>query len=232
MGGACGARTNIDLPALGGDGSRSASVTVTATSTIASTTAVATAVPTTRATTTTTSSASSRSSAGVQETGTGGSCSIAGIYGRLGGHAGIRAAVGRVLAAELSDPEEATYFFFQLDGTPGHPSLDQIAECFTDLIATAAGGPETYPPDGGVTDDAGTWRCRADQVALHRPLLISGGTFDAFITIAAGELAALGVQSCDIATLGSALDSFKGAIVTPSLADAGKEPFPGDAAGH
>jgi hypothetical protein len=158
-------------------------------------------------------------------------CSDAGtLYTRLGGHAGIRAAVDAIVAAELADPDIKTYFFNQVR-TPvpaGHPNAAQIEECFTDLLGSIAGGAEVYPPDGGVTDDAGsTFMCRADLTVIHAPLLISGGTFEKFVTIAAGVLQGLGVSSCDIATVGGALDGTKSAVVTPSLADAGSQPFPG-----
>jgi hypothetical protein len=160
-----------------------------------------------------------------------GACNDAGtLYSRLGEHSGIRTAVNAVVAAELGNADMKSYFFWQLTPTPGHPSAGQVEECFTDLLAMAAGGPETYPPEGGVSDDGGTpWMCRANMAAIHAPLLISGGTFDEFVTIAAGVLQNAGVQACDIATIGSALESFKPAIVTASLADAGLEPFPGDA---
>ena len=157
------------------------------------------------------------------------------LYTRLGGHAGIRSAIDAVVGKELADPDIVTYFFNQV-ATPipaGHPTPDQIEECFTDLLGSLAGGTETYPPTGGVTDDAGTFMCR-DMATIHQPLLISGGTFDKFITIAAGELTALGVSSVDIGTIGSALEGTKSAIVTASLADAGLQPYPGiaDAGGQ
>ena len=149
------------------------------------------------------------------------------LYQRLGGHAGIRGAVDAVVKAELMNPDMASYFFNQV-ATPipaGHPNADQIAECFTDFVGKAAGGPETYPTM--VTDDAGTFTCR-DMSTIHQPLLISGGTFDKFISIAAMTLAG-SVSTPDLQTLGGALIMQKPAIVTGSLADAGLEPFPGDA---
>ena len=148
------------------------------------------------------------------------------LYGRLGGHAGIRAAVNAIVAAELQNQDIASYFFFQ-GGAPGngHPTADQIEECFTDLVGSAAGGPETYPMT--ITTDAGSYTCRSMQ-AIHAPLLISGGTFDTFVMIAGSTLTTAGVSSADVATLAAALVGTKPAIVTPSLADAGLEPFPGD----
>ncbi|HSY21109.1 MAG TPA: hypothetical protein VK841_03295 [Polyangiaceae bacterium] len=152
------------------------------------------------------------------------------LYQRLGGHAGIRNAVNAIVAAELMNQDIASYFFFQ-SGAPGngHPTADQIEECFTDLVGSAAMGPETYPTT--ITTDAGAYTCRSMQ-AIHAPLLISGGTFDTFVMIAGSTLASAGVSSDDVATLASVLDSTKPAIVTSSLADAGLEPYPGnDAAG-
>jgi hypothetical protein len=144
-------------------------------------------------------------------------------------HGGIRSAIDAIVGAELADPDIKTYFFNQVQSPVpvGHPNASQIEECFTDLLGSIAGGPEVYPPEGGVTDDAGaTFMCR-DMTTIHAPLLISGGTFDKFVTIAAGVLQSLGVSSCDIATVGAALVGTKPAIVSASLADAGSQPFPG-----
>jgi hypothetical protein len=146
------------------------------------------------------------------------------LYERLGGHAGIRSAVNAVVQAELGDPDLASYFFNQV-ATPvpaGHPTVDQLSECFTDQLANAAGGPEAYPTT--VTDDAGSWTCR-DMSVIHAPLHISGGTFTKFVTIAAGELGTLGVASSDIATIGGVLTGAGPAIVDSNLADAGEMPY-------
>jgi hypothetical protein len=157
-------------------------------------------------------------------------CTQGTIYSRLGGHAGIRAAVNAIVAMELADPDISTYFFNQVASPipAGHPNADQIEQCFADLVGAAVGGAgESYPPSGGVSDDAGTFMCRADMMAIHAPLRISGGTFDKFIAIAGAELTALGVCPADINTLAGALVGEKSAVVTPSLADAGDQPFPG-----
>jgi hypothetical protein len=61
------------------------------------------------------------------------------------------------------------------------------------------------------------------MATIHRPLHISGGTFDKFVMIAAGELQTLGVAAADIQTIGGVLNSTKTAIVDPSLADAGEQ---------
>jgi hypothetical protein len=152
------------------------------------------------------------------------------LYERLGGHAGIQAAVKAIVGQELMNTDIASYFFFQA-GAPGngHPSATEIEECFTDLVGSASGGPETYPATV-TADDGGVYTCR-DLTAIHAPLLISGGTFDTFVMIAATELGSLGVSTADITTLGGALEATRGSIVTTSLNDAGVQPFPGDA-GH
>jgi hypothetical protein len=151
------------------------------------------------------------------------------LYLRLGGHAGIRSAVNAIVAAELQNQDIASYFFFQ-SGAPGngHPTADQIEECFTDLVGSAAMGPEMYPTT--ITTDAGAYTCRSMQ-AIHAPLLISGGTFDTFVMIAGSTLASAGVSSDDVTTLASVLNSTKSDIVTTSLADAGLEPYPANDAG-
>jgi hypothetical protein len=157
-------------------------------------------------------------------------CTEGTIYTRLGGHAGIRGAVNAIVGKELADPDIVTYFFNQV-ATPipaGHPTADQIEQCFTDLVAAAVSGPgETYPPAGGVTDDAGTFQCRPDMTVIHAPLLISGGTFDEFITVAGGVLTSAGVCPADISTLAGALVGTKAAIVSPQYADAGDQKYPG-----
>lgn len=154
-------------------------------------------------------------------------CNTAGtLYARLGGYAGIRSAIDAVVGAEVADPDIASYFFNQV-ATPvpaGHPTADQIELCFSDLVAGLAGGPYAYPPEGGVSDDAGTFMCR-DMTTIHQPLLLSGGTFDKFVAIAAGELATLGVCSTDVATIGGVLEGTKPAIVYAPLADSGLETF-------
>jgi hypothetical protein len=145
-------------------------------------------------------------------------------YERLGGHTGIRAAVDKVLAQELADPDIASYLFNQLAVTtpPGHPNADQVAECFTYQLANVAGGPEPYPAT--VTTAAGSWTCR-DMVASHKFLHISGGTFAKFVLIATTELQSLGVSADDVATIGSALESTRTDIVDPALADTGTQPY-------
>jgi hypothetical protein len=146
------------------------------------------------------------------------------LYSRLGGHAGIRKAVDAIVAAELMDTKIASFFFNQVASPvpAGHPTVDQLSECFTDLLGSAAGGPEQYPMP--VTDEAGVFVCR-DLAAIHQPLGISGGTFDTFIMIAATELSTLGVAAADITTIGTVLEGTRGAVVSPSVADAGEQAY-------
>jgi hypothetical protein len=146
------------------------------------------------------------------------------LYARLGGHAGIRKAVDAIVGAELMDTRIASFFFNQVASPvpAGHPTVDQLSECFTDLLGSAAGGTEQYPMP--VTDEAGVFVCR-DLAAIHQPLGISGGTFDTFIMIAATELSTLGVAAADITTIGTVLEGTRGAVVSPSVADAGVQAY-------
>jgi hypothetical protein len=166
------------------------------------------------------------------------------LYSRLGEHAGIRGAINAIVAAELMDPDIKTYFFNQMM-TPvpeGHPTADQIEECLTDQLGNAAGGPEQFPSTVVTLDDAGadagSFMCRGNMMTIHAPLLISGGTFDKFVMIAGGVLmSAMGkppytFTTDDIGTVAGVLTGTKAAIVEPSLADAGLQPFPGTADAH
>jgi hypothetical protein len=146
------------------------------------------------------------------------------LYTRLGGHAGIRNAVNMIVAQELGDPDIASYFFNQVASPvpAGHPTVDQLEECFTDLLGSASGGTETYPMT--VTDDAGSFTCR-DMMTIHQPLKISGGTFTKFIMIAGTELTALKVAPADVTTVATVLTGTSSAIVDPNLADAGELPY-------
>jgi hypothetical protein len=176
--------------------------------------------------------------AGGSDSGTDGApCSSGTLYTRLGGHSGIRSAVNAVVAGELGDPDIQSYFFNQLQSpVPStSPTGGEIEECLTDQLGAAAGGPEVYPPVGGAYDDgggnlggpAGTWMCR-DMATIHQKLLISGGTFDKFITIAGGVLTAANVCPDDITTVAAVLTGARPSVVDAPLADAGYEPYPGD----
>jgi len=148
-------------------------------------------------------------------------CSGTGLYYRLGCEAGITAAVGAIATAELANADIASYFLFA--GTPGHPTAAQIEACLVQQLATAAGGPGfTYPTS--VTTSTGTFMCRT-MPAAHADLFISGGSFDEFVTIAAGVLMSAGVASADITTIGTVLEGTKTQIVNPLLTDAGLETF-------
>jgi hypothetical protein len=151
------------------------------------------------------------------------------LYQRLGGHAGIRAKLDAVVTAELQDPEIASYFVFQ-GGAPGngHPTADQIEECFTDFVASlpGVGGTESYPTT--VTTDAGAFTCRS-MLTIHQPYRISGGTFDTFVLIAGTSLQAQGVTTADLTTLTAALEGTQPQVVDQALADAGEAPFVPDA---
>jgi hypothetical protein len=181
------------------------------------------------------SGSSSGSSGGAMD---GGGDAGSTLYGRLGGHAGIRGAVNAIVAQELMDTDIQTYFFNQVATpvTAGHPTADQIEECFTDLLGHIAGGPESYPTTVVTLDDAGadagSFTCR-DMLTIHHPLKISGGTFDTFVTIAGGVLtSAMGTgnytyTTADIQTVAGALVGTRSDIVDPAQADAGKQAYPG-----
>jgi hypothetical protein len=184
------------------------------------------------------SSSGSSSGVAVGDAGDAGGDAGSTLYSRLGGHAGIRGAVDAIVAAELMDADIKTYFFNQV-ATPvpvGHPTADQIEECFTDLLGMAAGGPETYPTtvvtltDAGA--DAGSFLCR-DLGTIHQPLKISGGTFDKFVMIAGGVLtSAMGTApytytAADITTVAGVLTGARSAVVDSNLNDAGAQVYPG-----
>jgi hypothetical protein len=174
-------------------------------------------------------SASNSSNAASPDSGPAADGSMTTLYARLGGHAGIRGALDKVVQAELGDPALASFFFNQVQSPvpAGHPTVDQLTECLTDQLSNAAGGPEAFPTT--VTDEAGSFTCR-DMATIHQPLHISGGTFDKFVMIAAAELQMLGVATADIQTVGSVLTSAKPVIVDPNLADAGEMAY--DAGGQ
>ncbi len=153
-----------------------------------------------------------------------------GLYQRLGGHAGIRAAVNAVVGKELKNADIGSYFFNQTNPpTAGHPTADQIEECFTDFVGNALGGPEQYPTT--LDADAGggtTYACR-DLKTAHAKLEINGGTFTEFLVIAGGELATLGVCPQDINLLAGALEGTAPDIVT--IDGGALEAYPGAATG-
>jgi hemoglobin len=140
------------------------------------------------------------------------------LYERLGGNSGIAGAVDAIVAAEVQDPDIAS--FFAPNGQSGHmPTVAQIKACLVLQLGNAAGGPEVYP--GTV---AGGFTCRSMKAA-HASLHIGNGTFDKFISIAAMTLMTAGVSAADIGTIGGVLTSLKPDIVDPSAPDGG--PFMG-----
>ena len=65
---------------------------------------------------------------------------------------------------------------------------------------------------------------------VHPPLLISGGTYDRYVTIASEALANANVSSCDIATIFGTIGSTQRQdIVYAPLRDAVAQSYPGDA---
>lgn len=132
------------------------------------------------------------------------------LYERLGGHDGIAAALDAIVTEELKDPIIASYFSQQAN--PSHkPSAGDIGECFTNLLGKAAGGPEAYP-----SKTSSGFQCRS-MAASHATLGIGAGTFDKFVTIAAGVLTEAGVAAEDVATIGEVLNGTKADIVDPNV---------------
>lgn len=142
------------------------------------------------------------------------------LYVRLGGKDAIRTLLGKVVAAELADPEVASFFPFT-PGAPGngHPAGGAILECFTNQLGAAAGGPAnevTYP---AVVDNGGTaFTCR-DMPTSHAGLGIYAGVFDKFVAIAGGVMQANGVTAADVTTITGVLASTKPDIVTSQRVD-------------
>jgi len=133
------------------------------------------------------------------------------LYDRLGGHAGIAAAVKHIVEdadGVGADPQILSYFAVRTGGvapTPfgaGDPSLAVVEDCFTQFTAKAVGGPEAYP----FTSTAGgaNFVCR-DMPTAHQGLGITSAAFQKFVTIAGAKLTMLGVSSADLMTIGGAL---------------------------
>ena len=145
----------------------------------------------------------------VGEGGEGGAASETTLYERLGGHDGIKGALGAIVMEELKDPDIASYFAPNLQDANHVPQAGDIIDCFTNLLGKAAGGPEKYPfkTSTGFT-------CR-DMASSHADLHIGGGTFDRFVTIAAGVLKKARVADADIEVIGGVLNGTKTDIVDP-----------------
>ncbi len=151
-----------------------------------------------------------------------------GLYSRLGGKDGIRMLLSKVVAAELSDPEIASFFPYT-PGAPanGHPAGGAILECFTNQLGVVAHGPATEVAYPTVVDNDGTpFTCR-DMVASHEGLGIYASVFDKFVSVCAGILQKNGVAADDITTITAALDGTKPDVVTSDRTDHGG--YQGDA---
>lgn len=135
------------------------------------------------------------------------------LYDRLGGHAGIKGALTKVIENAVADPTLAPYFVFQTTTPPpepGHPTAGQVIGCLTELLAKVAGGPAAYP-----TKLADGYQCR-DMVSIHQPFGIGGGEFDLFASIAQKTLAELKVPDADVQAVMGALGGTKAQIVRPA----------------
>jgi hypothetical protein len=132
------------------------------------------------------------------------------LYFRLGERAGIKNALTAIVTEELKDPIIASYFSQQAN--PAHkPTKADILECFTNLLAANAGGPEPYPfttPGGFV--------CR-DMKAAHQTLGIGAGTFDKFVGIASVVLTDLEVAPADVDAVVGVLNGTKTTIVDKNV---------------
>ena len=149
------------------------------------------------------------------EGGAGGEGGASTLYERLGGHEGIKGAIAAIVVEELADDDIASFFAPNLQDANHQPQPGDIIDCFTALLGKAAGGPEKYPftaPGGHV--------CRS-MAAAHADLHIGGGTFDNFVTIAAGVLKKAKVADADIAVVGAVLTGTKGDIVDPDAPENG-----------
>ncbi len=150
------------------------------------------------------------------------------MYLRLGGKDGIRTLLGKVVAAELADPEIASFFPYT-PGAPGngHPAGGAILECFTNQLGVVAKGPASEVSYPTVVDNGGTpFTCR-DMVASHEGLGIYASVFDKFVSVGAGVLQANGVSADDITAIAAALNGTKPDIVTSDRTD--HDGYQGDA---
>ena len=149
--------------------------------------------------------------------GTSGAAATDTLYTRLGGNAGIKTAVHAIVVEELKDPELASYFFFQVSKPipAGHPTADQIEECFVLLLGNAAGGPEVYP-----AKVSGGFECRG-MTASHATLGIPGGVFTKFNMIAASVLKGAGVKDDDLKVVGMVLEGTRPEVAQDKTRETG-----------
>ena len=144
---------------------------------------------------------------GAAGVGEGGAPSADSLYIRLGEHKGIQAAIGAIVTAELGDSDIASYFAPALKDKAHMPQPGDIEECFTDLLGSLSGGPETYPT---TLDDGYVCRSLADA---HKDLHIGGDTFDNFVSIAGMVLKDAKVADADITTIATVLTGTKSIII-------------------
>jgi hypothetical protein len=135
------------------------------------------------------------------------------IYERLGGDAGIKLAVSAIVGQEVEDSKIASYFSQSTSNQHYSPSVTDIEECLVLLLDNATGGGQTYL---GAKVTSG-FVCES-MVEAHKDLGINSGTFAAFVTIAAGVLAAkpFSVSTADLTVIGGVLNGTEGDIVTAS----------------
>jgi len=130
------------------------------------------------------------------------------LYARLGGRAGIAAAVKETVEGangELADPQLALYFAIRTGHTGGAPSAAVIEDCFTNFVGKAAGGPAAEVPYPFTSTAGGAnFLCR-DMATTHAGLGVTNAAFQKFVSIAATKLGMLGVSQADLMTLGGAL---------------------------
>jgi hypothetical protein len=139
------------------------------------------------------------------------------LYDMLGGHAAIRGLVSAAVNNILLDPVQASYFVNV--GSPGHPTEDQLEECFTDLIGANIGGPETYTTATvPLVLDSG-WTCRS-LVDAHSFLDIPPAVFAQFVNIIAMTASNAGVTGTNLAKIGTLLGAVEGEVINAQEPDA------------
>jgi hypothetical protein len=144
------------------------------------------------------------------------------LYDRLGGNDGIATAVDAIVAAEVGDPDIASYFSQQANPKYS-PSVADIKECLVLQLDFASGGPQKYP---GKTTSGFTCRSMA---AAHAALGINSGTFDKFVSIA-GATIKDAVSADDLTTIAGVLNGAKPDVVTAVPDSATEKPCTAPAA--
>lgn len=118
------------------------------------------------------------------------------LYDRLGGAAGVDAAVG-ALSARIREHPTLSPFFDDLD-------YDQIVEHRADYLVAILGGPEEY-----------TGRGMRDS---HRHLGLGNEHIDAFLVLVRETLGDLDVSPIDIEQTVAALERLRPVLVVPRSA--------------